>query len=118
VQLPDVFAEISLRRFSESQKSERSAIPQRHGICVIFKDFLLRQFALKMDRNQQFVEFARPGLMTVQPKILGKLLRQRRSALCALMLPEIYPKRFHDSLRIETRMLKKPLIFDRDDGIH
>src|SRR5579883_644173 len=104
------------RGLAESPNVIRSLATEKNLVHIRFKDFLLRPFVLEVDRHHGFGELSTPAFVRLEPEPADKLHCQRRGSLCFPPISKIDPTGLHDAGKVEPSVLKKMLVFGRDDG--
>ncbi len=109
-----------LKRFTEIRPSARleSICPgtEKYIIHVHLKDLILCVEAFDLQSDCPFIHLASVGLVFIEEKILGKLLRDRGRAF-HFTGDEILHHRANDPIRIDADVVVEPVIFDSEQGI-
>ena len=118
IELREILIEIRPRAFGEPADGEGIAPAQIDLIGVVFQNLLLREPALHVQRDDQLFKLALPAFPGLQPKAAGQLHTDRGRSLIFAAGAQIDVRCFDDAPQVKPGMLKKTLVFHRDQRMH
>ncbi len=111
--LAERFAEVGLCGHREAV----GALAEIDLVEVKLEDLVLRQAALDLQREQDFIELAIEGLLARQEEVSRHLHGDRRGALAASARGHVGDCRAHDAKRVDAGMFVEALVLGREDGL-
>ena len=122
---PAIVAALRNRQFSQRlaeidlgcRRDPIGALAQENLVHVQRQNFLFREFALDLGRQEQFLGFATKGPVARQEIYPGELLGDGAATLAAGTRDREIDGRAQDALVIESRVLEKAVVLCGQEGL-